>query len=85
MATLDAALSDPSGLLTEVLTYHVVAGKVMASDVVSMTSATTLQGTDIDISIVDGNVMLNGDVQVVSTDTECSNGVIHVIDGVLLP
>ena len=80
---LEALLAD-TDQLTEVLTYHVVPGKVMAEDVVSLDSATTVQGSDVAIEVVDGNVMID-DATVVSTDIETSNGVIHVIDGVLLP
>ncbi len=71
--------------LTDVLLYHVVSGDVMAADVVGLNAATTLEGQDISISLRDGNVYLNDTVQVVITDIEASNGVIHVIDGVLLP
>lgn len=72
-------------LLTEILTYHVVSGAVMAEDVVGLTSATTLQGSDIEIAVVDGGVVLNDTVNVTATDIEACNGVIHVIDAVLLP
>jgi transforming growth factor-beta-induced protein len=82
--TIASVLADKE-LLTSILTYHVVAGKVMAADVVGLTSATTVQGTDISISVKDGMVYLNDTIQVVTTDIEASNGVIHVIDGVLMP
>lgn len=72
-------------LLTDILTYHVVSGAVMAEDVVGLTSATTLQGSDIEIAVVDGGVVLNDTVNVTATDIEACNGVIHVIDAVLLP
>lgn len=72
-------------LLTSVLTYHVVSGKVMAEQVVGLTSATTLNGAAITIAASDAGVVLNGNVNVVTTDIEACNGVIHVIDGVLLP
>jgi transforming growth factor-beta-induced protein len=71
--------------LTDILLYHVVAGKVMAADVVGLTSAPTVLGKDISITIKDGNVFLNDTIQVIITDIEASNGVIHVIDAVLLP
>ncbi|MFO0555729.1 MAG: fasciclin domain-containing protein [Polyangiaceae bacterium] len=72
--------------LIAVLTYHVVAGKVMASDVAGMDGKTakTVQGGDIKISASGGNVQIN-DAKVVTTDIECENGVIHVIDTVILP
>ena len=72
-------------LLTSILTYHVVAGKVLAADVVNLTTATTVQGSDISISVKDGKVYLNDTIEVIMTDIEASNGVIHVIDGVLMP
>ncbi len=71
--------------LTDILTYHVVSGKVMAADVVTLTSATTVLGKDVTITVKDGKVFLNDTVEVIITDVEASNGVIHVIDAVLLP
>jgi uncharacterized surface protein with fasciclin (FAS1) repeats len=70
--------------LIKILTYHVVAGSVMAADVVKLKSAKTLQGSDISVKVTDGKVSIN-DANVVKTDIECSNGVIHVIDSVILP
>jgi uncharacterized surface protein with fasciclin (FAS1) repeats len=70
--------------LKAVLTYHVVAGKVMAEDVVELDSATTVEGSDVAIKVKDGKVYVD-DAQVVSTDIAASNGVIHVIDSVILP
>ncbi len=72
--------------LTAILTYHVVAGKVMAADVVALNgkSAKTVNGAEVTIS-TDGGVKLNGTSNVIKTDIECSNGVIHVIDTVILP
>ncbi len=74
-------------LLTQVLLYHVVSGAFPAADVVGLDgqSVETLQGESIAISIVDGGVVLNGDVNVIQADVLASNGVIHVIDKVLLP
>jgi len=71
--------------LTDILLYHVVSGKVLAADVVGLTSAPTVLGDEITITVKDGNVYLNDTIQVIITDIEASNGVIHVIDGVLLP
>lgn len=79
---LNALLADKEAL-TKVLTYHVVAGKVMAKDVVKLTSAATVQGQSIRIN-TDSGVMVD-DARVVKTDIETSNGVIHVIDSVMLP
>jgi uncharacterized surface protein with fasciclin (FAS1) repeats len=70
--------------LVAILTYHVVAGKVMAADVVKLDSATTVQGQDVTITVTDGGVKVNG-ANVVKTDIKTSNGVIHVIDSVILP
>lgn len=70
--------------LTSVLTYHVVAGKVMAADVMKIDSAATLQGQAVTITTANGKVMINN-ATVVTADIEASNGVIHVIESVLLP
>jgi transforming growth factor-beta-induced protein len=72
-------------LLTSVLTYHVVAGEVNAAAVVGLTEATTLNGAKIKIKVVDGSVFLNDTVKVTATDIQACNGIIHVIDAVLLP
>jgi uncharacterized surface protein with fasciclin (FAS1) repeats len=80
--TLDAVLAD-NAKLTSILTYHVVAGKVASDEVVNMTSAKTLQGQDVMIDASNG-VKIN-DATVVATDVECTNGVIHAIDTVLMP
>ncbi len=70
--------------LTGILTYHVVAGKVMSSDLSDGMTAKTVNGQEITIHITDGKVMVNG-AQVVTADVETDNGVIHVIDQVILP
>lgn len=70
--------------LVAVLTYHVVPGKVMAKDVVNLTEATTVQGSKITIKASDKGVMVDN-ANVTATDIEASNGVIHVIDAVILP
>ena len=70
--------------LASILTYHVVPGKVMAADVVKLTNAGTVQGQRVDISAKGGTVTVDG-AKVVTTDIACSNGVIHVIDSVILP
>ena len=70
--------------LSAVLTYHVVPGAVYAGDVVELSSATTVQGGDVSITTEDGRVMIDG-AEVIKTDIEADNGVIHVIDAVLLP
>ncbi|MEZ9867033.1 fasciclin domain-containing protein [Vibrio sp. 10N.261.51.A4] len=70
--------------LIAVLTYHVVPGKIMASEVMKLDSAVTVQSEAVMVGIDHGNVMINK-AQVVMADVEASNGVIHVIDAVLLP
>jgi len=85
--TVDALLADIPAL-TNVLLYHVVAGKIMAADVVGLdgkSAETALAGKSVDIKVDMGNVYLNETVKVIITDIEASNGVIHVIDAVLLP
>lgn len=82
--TLDALLADPTGDLTQILLYHVVPGKVMAADVTDGLEATTAQGSTVKFSVVDGMVKIN-DATIVTTDIETSNGVIHVIDAVIMP
>ena len=80
---LDGLLADTAAL-TDVLLYHVVPGKAMAADVVGLPYAETAQGQPVLIKVEDGAVMVNG-ANVVTTDIEASNGVIHVIDAVILP
>jgi uncharacterized surface protein with fasciclin (FAS1) repeats len=81
--TLEGLLADKEAL-TNVLLYHVVSGKVMAADVITLQSADTVLGKPIAVKVTDGNVFIN-DSQVIITDIETSNGVIHVIDAVLIP
>jgi uncharacterized surface protein with fasciclin (FAS1) repeats len=70
--------------LVSILTYHVVAGEVMAKDVVKLSEAKTVNGKEVKVMAHDGKVMVDG-ANVTKTDIQCSNGVIHVIDSVLLP
>ena len=81
--TLEKLIADKEQL-TKVLTYHVVAGNVQAADVVKLKSAKTVEGADVKITVKGKSVMVDG-AHVVKTDIETSNGVIHVIDTVLLP
>ncbi len=90
--TLDTLLADPTGDLAGILTYHVVEGEVMAADVVDLDGqeVTTVNGATFTVNVGDdGAVTLTdaagNEVDVVQTDVDASNGVIHVIDGVLLP
>lgn len=81
--TVEALLANPEQL-REILLYHVVPGKVTASQVVTLSSATTAQGSDVAIKVAGGSVMIDNAI-VTATDIETSNGVIHVIDTVILP
>jgi uncharacterized surface protein with fasciclin (FAS1) repeats len=84
-ATALADLLADKAKLTAVLTYHVVAGLVPASSVVTLEEAPSLEGSPITIAVADGVVTLNGTSKVTTTDIEASNGLIHVIDTVLMP
>lgn len=83
---IEALLKDKEAL-GAILKYHVVAGKVLAADAVKLDgkSAKTLNGKEFKVEVKDGGVLLNGKVKVVKTDITASNGVIHVIDAVLVP
>jgi uncharacterized surface protein with fasciclin (FAS1) repeats len=81
--TVEGLLKDPKAL-SNILLYHVVPGKVMASQVTDGLTAKTAQGSEVSFSIVDGQAKIN-DATIVTTDIGTSNGVIHVIDSVILP
>lgn len=81
--TLQAVLADKEKL-TAILTYHVVLGKLMAANVVNSTQLQTVQGQSITVSVADGTVRVD-DATVIQTDIEADNGVIHVIDKVIMP
>ncbi|BAT56657.1 Beta-Ig-H3/fasciclin (plasmid) [Nostoc sp. NIES-3756] len=81
--TVDALLKDIPKL-TKILTYHVVSGKVLAADVVNLDSAPTVEGSNVRIDASNGGVKIN-DATVTTPDVEADNGVIHVIDTVLIP
>jgi transforming growth factor-beta-induced protein len=88
--TAEQLLASPD--LASILTYHVVAGKLLSGDVIAAVQAgggkvevETLQGSTITVEIVDGSVVLNGTARVITVDLEAGNGVIHVIDAVILP
>jgi uncharacterized surface protein with fasciclin (FAS1) repeats len=85
--TVKMLLADPDKL-KKILTYHVLPAKVMAADAMAMTSPTsppTVEGDTLQVTTADGKVMINGSATVVQADIECSNGVIHAIDTVLMP
>lgn len=89
--TLDELLADPTGDLAQILQYHVIEGEVPAADVLEMDGQTvaTLQGAEFTVEVDGENVVLvdgNGTrINVVETDVDATNGVIHVLDGVLMP
>jgi uncharacterized surface protein with fasciclin (FAS1) repeats len=80
--TVDKLLKDIPKL-TKILTYHVVSGKVLSGDVVKLKSATTVEGSDVKIDASNG-VKVN-DATVATADVAADNGVIHIIDTVLIP
>jgi len=82
---LDELLADPQGELTKVLTYHVVPGEIMSAELTDGMTVETLQGAELTVSVDDdGNVKID-DAVLVTGDVFAENGVIHVIDAVLLP
>ncbi len=82
--TLDALLEDPSGDLTQILLYHVVSAKALAADLEDGQKLTTVGGGELTVSIKDGEVFIN-DAKVSTADIAAGNGVVHVLDAVLLP
>jgi uncharacterized surface protein with fasciclin (FAS1) repeats len=81
---LDGLLADPSGDLTQILLYHVLGSVVLSTDLADGQTPTTLQGDDVTVTIDGGNVMIN-DAMVTVVDLVADNGVVHVIDAVLVP
>ena len=82
-ATMDKILSCQN-TLGSILKYHVISGEVKSDAVVKLDSAKTVNGKDVNIKVVDGKVYIN-DAMVTTTDIKCKNGVIHIIDTVLIP
>jgi uncharacterized surface protein with fasciclin (FAS1) repeats len=83
--TLDALLADPEGDLQQILLYHVLSGKVMAADVTDGLEAESLQGSKVSFAVHGNGAVTIDDAMIVTTDIEAFNGVIHVIDAVILP
>lgn len=81
--TIQQLLKDQDQL-TQVLTFHVLSGKHAASEVVKLSQVKTLQGSVLPVKVSGSNVFI-GDAKVVTTDLECENGIVHVIDSVLFP
>lgn len=82
--TVDELLEDPSGALTDILLYHVAATKAMSGSLSNGMNVPTVYGEELTVSITSEGVFIN-DVQVTVADIEAKNGVVHVIDAVLLP
>lgn len=82
--TLEAVLADPSGLLTDILKYHVVGSKALSSSLSNGQMVSTLLGSNVTVTINSNGVFING-AKVTVADIEAKNGVVHVIDAVLLP
>ncbi len=82
--TVDALLEDPTGALAQILLYHVVGAKALSTDLSDGQMITTLDGEEITVKITDGKVYIN-EAMVTVADFEADNGVVHVIDAVLLP
>lgn len=82
--SMDTLLKDPQGDLLQILLYHVVSGNLMAADLEKLTSVETLQAGSLPISVSNGTITVDG-ATVIITDIECSNGVIHMVDTVMLP
>ena len=82
--TVEGLLNDIPAL-KNILLYHVVPAKAMSCDVMKMTSADTAQGKKVNIGVLEGSVILNGESKVIVADVEAKNGVIHAIDTVILP
>ena len=81
--TVEGLLKDKEAL-TNILLYHVVSGNVTSDQVVKLNSATTISKADVAVNVKDGKVFIN-DSQVITADVKASNGVIHIIDTVLIP
>ena len=82
--TVETLLNTPQGQLSQILTYHIADGKIMAVDLVNLTSVTSLQGSDLNVSVTSGKIYING-AELLRTDIEAQNGVIHVISTVQIP
>lgn len=84
-SVLETVLADPDGLLTEILTYHVAGESLNATELAALPSVRTLQGQDISIEVAGDDLILNGNVKVAPANIDASNGIVHVIDAVLIP
>jgi len=84
-ATMGTVMADPSGALTTILTYHVVAGDYDAAELVDMGTAETVQGDDVEIALEGDIVEINGQSAVICGNVKVANGTVHIIDTVLMP
>ena len=82
---VDALLADPTGDLANILLYHALGAQVMSTDLVAEQTVTMLNGDDATVTVMDGTVMINGVATVITADVTADNGVVHVIDAILLP
>ncbi|MCA9969462.1 MAG: fasciclin domain-containing protein [Anaerolineales bacterium] len=85
MAALDSTLDDSTVSLTDVLLYHVVNGRYTAAALANRGSLPTLMGDSLSISSSDGEILLNGTVRITTRDVTAANGVVHIVDAILLP
>lgn len=81
--TVEALLADPAAL-TNILTFHVVAGDLKAADVVAVDQLTSVQGSPLDITVTDAGVMIEN-ANIIEVDLGADNGTVHIIDAVMLP
>ena len=82
---VDALLADPTGDLANILLYHVLGAQVLSTDLMAEQTVTMLNGDDATVTVMDGTVMINGVATVITADVTADNGVVHVIDAILLP
>jgi len=82
---LDTLLAHPDSLLRPLLLYHVASGALTTTQIADSTQITTLQGSPISVSVVNGKVVLNNTAQLTTTDIIASNGIVHIINAVLIP
>jgi uncharacterized surface protein with fasciclin (FAS1) repeats len=85
LATLDAVTADNNATITDILLYHIINGRYSHADLANMTTVPTLFGEQVAFSVESGEVMLNDSVRFITTDIEAENGVVHIVDALLIP